>query len=156
MATRTPYQMESTLRSVFVPLSDAAHADRASVAASPSGLELTILMPCLNEAETVALCVRKARGFLERSGIAGEVLVADNGSSDESIELARHAGARVVRIAQKGYGSALLGGLRAAYGRFVIMGDADDSYDFSQLEAFVSSLRAGNTLVMGHRFRGGP
>ena len=108
MPTRTLTQMESTLRSALVPLSDPGHVDRAAVATGPSGLELTILMPCLNEAETVALCVRKARGFLERSGIAGEVLVADNGSSDESVELARHAGARVVRIAQKGYGSAEL------------------------------------------------
>jgi hypothetical protein len=112
-------------------------------------------MPCLNEAETVATCVRKAREFLERSGIAGEVLVADNGSCDGSPELARAAGARVVRITQKGYGSALLGGIRAAHGKFVIMGDADDSYDFAQLDSFVSGLRAGNGLVMGHRFRGG-
>jgi len=118
-------------------------------------LELTILMPCLNEAETVASCVRKARSFLERTGIAGEVLVADNGSTDGSPELARDAGARVVPIAAKGYGSALLGGLRAARGRFVIMGDADDSYDFSSLDGFVESLRAGHTMVIGHRFRGG-
>jgi hypothetical protein len=147
--------MESTLRSALVPLSDPGHADRAAVAATSSALELTILMPCLNEAETVALCVRKARGFLERTGIAGEVLIADNGSTDGSVELARHAGARVVRIAQKGYGSALLGGLRAAHGRFVIMGDADDSYDFSQLDLFLERLRANNSLVVGHRFRGG-
>jgi glycosyltransferase involved in cell wall biosynthesis len=118
-------------------------------------VELTILMPCLNEAETVATCVRKARGFLERTGIEGEVLVADNGSSDGSPELASEAGARVVRIANKGYGSALIGGIDAASGRFVIMADADDSYDFSQLDAFVEGLRAGNTMVIGHRFRGG-
>jgi glycosyltransferase involved in cell wall biosynthesis len=118
-------------------------------------VELTILMPCLNEAETVATCVRKARGFLERMGIDGEVLVADNGSSDGSPELALKAGARVVPVAQKGYGSALLGGINAAYGRFVIMADADSSYDFSQLDAFVDGLRAGNTMVIGHRFRGG-
>jgi hypothetical protein len=118
-------------------------------------LELTILMPCLNEAETVATCVRKARGFLERTGIGGEVLVADNGSSDGSPELAREAGARVVRVAQKGYGRALIGGMNAARGRFVVMADADDSYDFSQLDAFVEGLRAGNTMVIGHRFRGG-
>jgi len=118
-------------------------------------LELTILMPCLNEAETVGTCVRKARGFLERTGIDGEVLVADNGSSDGSPELAREAGARIVPIAQKGYGSALLGGIEAARGRFVIMADADDSYDFSCLDAFVEGLRAGNTMVIGHRFRGG-
>jgi len=118
-------------------------------------LELTILMPCLNEAETVATCVRKARGFLERTGIEGEVLVADNGSSDGSIEIAREAGARVVRIPHKGYGNALIGGIGASCGRFVIMADADDSYDFSQLDAFVDGLRAGNKMVIGHRFRGG-
>jgi glycosyltransferase involved in cell wall biosynthesis len=118
-------------------------------------MELTILMPCLNEAETVATCVRKARGFLERTGIEGEVLVADNGSSDGSLEIACEAGARVVRIADKGYGSALIGGIGAACGRFVIMADADDSYDFSQLDAFIEGLRAGNSMVIGHRFRGG-
>jgi hypothetical protein len=118
-------------------------------------LELTILMPCLNEAETVATCVRKARDFLKRAGVVGEVLVADNGSSDGSQDLAREAGARVVQIAAKGYGSALSGGIEAARGRFVIMGDADDSYDFSRLDPFLDSLRAGNTMVIGHRFRGG-
>jgi glycosyltransferase involved in cell wall biosynthesis len=126
-------------------------------AKSPShdSLELTVLMPCLNEAETVATCVRKARDFLKRTGIAGEVLVADNGSSDGSPEIASKAGARIVRIARQGYGSALIGGLGASRGRFVIMADADDSYDFSRLDAFVESLRAGNTMVIGHRFRGG-
>lgn len=118
-------------------------------------MELTILMPCLNEAETVATCVRKARSFLARTGIEGEVLVADNGSSDGSPQLARDAGARVVEISKKGYGSALIGGIDAATGRYVIMADADDSYDFSQLDAFVDGLRAGNTMVIGHRFRGG-
>jgi hypothetical protein len=118
-------------------------------------MELTILMPCLNEAETVATCVRKARSFLTRSGIEGEVLVADNGSSDGSPQLAREAGARVVQISKKGYGNALIGGMREANGRYVIMADADDSYDFSQLDAFIDGLRAGNTMVIGHRFRGG-
>jgi Glycosyl transferase family 2 len=118
-------------------------------------MELTILMPCLNEAETVATCVRKARSFLTRTGIEGEVLVADNGSTDGSPQLARDAGARVVEISKKGYGNALIGGIEAATGRYVIMADADDSYDFSQLDAFVDGLRAGNTMVIGHRFRGG-
>jgi glycosyltransferase involved in cell wall biosynthesis len=147
--------MESTLRSAPLPLGEPGHAERAVAAGGVAAPELTILMPCLNEAETVASCVRKARGFLERTGIVGEVLVADNGSRDGSVELARQAGARVVRIPQKGYGSALLGGIRAAHGRFVIMGDADDSYDFSQLDAFVAQLRAANKLVVGHRFQGG-
>lgn len=139
------------------PLPAETHDTEAALrfSSEPHSLELTILMPCLNEAETVVSCVGKARSFLERTGIEGEVLVADNGSTDRSPELARDAGARVVRVEQKGYGSALLAGIRMAHGRFVIMADADDSYDFSRLESFVDSLRAGNTLVVGHRFRGG-
>lgn len=96
-------------------------------------VELTILMPCLNEAETVAVCVTKAIEFLARAGIAGEVLIADNGSIDGSQELALASGARVVAVPEKGYGSALIGGIRAAKGRYIIMGDADDSYDFLAL-----------------------
>jgi glycosyltransferase involved in cell wall biosynthesis len=118
-------------------------------------VELTILMPCLNEAETLATCIRKAQGFLERSGVEGEVLIADNGSTDGSQEIAGGLGARVVDVEAKGYGNALMGGIRAARGRYVIMGDADDSYDFSQLDAFVAELRAGADLVMGNRFKGG-
>jgi len=117
--------------------------------------ELTILMPCLNEAVTVGGCVAKARGFLERAGIDGEVLVADNGSNDGSRQLAERAGARVIEVARRGYGAALAGGIAAARGRYVIMGDADDSYDFSRLDGFVASLREGYPLVMGNRFRGG-
>jgi glycosyltransferase involved in cell wall biosynthesis len=147
--------MESTLRSALVPLGEPGRVDRTVAPGGAGGLELTILMPCLNEAETIASCVRKARAFLDRTGIAGEVLIADNGSTDGSVELARESGARVARITDKGYGNALLGGIRAAHGRFVIMGDADDSYDFSQLDLFVERLRADNNLVMGHRFRGG-
>ncbi len=118
-------------------------------------LELTILMPCLNEAETLTVCIGKARGFLDRTGIAGEVLIADNGSTDGSREIAVKAGARVVAVATKGYGAALAAGIEAAQGRLVIMGDADDSYDFAHLDAFVAALRAGNALVMGNRFKGG-
>jgi glycosyltransferase involved in cell wall biosynthesis len=117
--------------------------------------ELTILMPCLNEAATVGGCVAKARGFLERAGIAGEVLVADNGSDDGSRTEAERAGARVVEVAERGYGAAITAGIAAARGRYVIMGDADDSYDFARLELFVEKLRAGHPLVMGNRFRGG-
>lgn len=118
-------------------------------------LELTILMPCLNEAETISACVRKARDFLKQTSINGEVLVADNGSTDGSADLAFAAGARVVCISDKGYGNALRGGMCAAKGRFVIMADADESYDFSQLGDFVESLRAGNLMVIGNRFHGG-
>lgn len=122
---------------------------------APESCELTILMPCLDEALTVAVCVAKARGFLERSGIHGEVLVADNGSIDGSQRIAEQAGARVVHASRRGYGSALRCGIMAARGRFVIMGDADDSYDFGALEPFVASLRDGADLVMGNRFMGG-
>jgi hypothetical protein len=118
------------------------------------GLELTILMPCLDEAETVAVCVQKARAFLERAGVSGEVLVADNGSTDGSQQLARGAGARVVDVATRGYGAALIAGIDAARGTYVIMGDADNSYDFSDLYGFLLELRGGADLVMGNRFEG--
>jgi glycosyltransferase involved in cell wall biosynthesis len=118
-------------------------------------VELTIVMPCLNEAETVATCVVKARRYLEASGVSGEVVVADNGSTDGSQELATTAGARVVVAEAPGYGNALMAGIRSARGRYVIMGDADDSYDFTALQPFVDELRGGADLVMGNRFRGG-
>jgi glycosyltransferase involved in cell wall biosynthesis len=120
-----------------------------------SRLELTILMPCLNEAETLATCIGKARRYLDRSGIRGEILVADNGSTDGSREIAARNGARVVRVSERGYGAALKAGIEAASGRYVIMGDADDSYDFSNLNPFVTKLREGAELVMGNRFKGG-
>jgi glycosyltransferase involved in cell wall biosynthesis len=118
-------------------------------------VELTVVMPCLNEAETVATCVRKAIGFLTESGIDGEVLIADNGSTDGSQQLAEAEGARVVNVQDKGYGNALMGGITAARGQYVIMGDADDSYDFTKLMPFVEELRKGADLVMGNRFAGG-
>lgn len=118
-------------------------------------LELTILMPCLNEAETLETVIRKAQGYLECSQVEGEVLVADNGSTDGSQEIARSLGARVIEVPERGYGSALIAGIRSARGRYVIMGDADDSYDFTSLDPFVQQLRAGNALVMGNRFQGG-
>ena len=124
-------------------------------AAATRQLELTILMPCLNEAETLAVCIGKAKAFLDKAGISGEVLISDNGSTDGSQAIAAERGARVVPVAQKGYGAALLGGIAAAKGRFIIMGDADDSYDFGALEAFVARLRDGADLVMGNRFQGG-
>jgi glycosyltransferase involved in cell wall biosynthesis len=112
-------------------------------------------MPCLNEAETLQRCIVKARNFLARSGVIGEVVIADNGSTDGSQAIAEAAGARVVPILERGYGSALLGGIRAARGRYVVMGDSDDSYDFSRLDEFVAKLREGHQLVMGNRFKGG-
>jgi glycosyltransferase involved in cell wall biosynthesis len=117
--------------------------------------ELTILMPCLNEAETLAVCIQKAQAYLQRTGIEGEVLIADNGSTDGSQAIAEGLGARVVPVPQRGYGAALGAGIQAAHGRYVIMGDSDDSYDFSQLDAFVDHLRGGADLVMGNRFKGG-
>ena len=112
-------------------------------------------MPCLDEAETIAICIEKARGYMERCGISGEVLIADNGSTDGSQAIAESLGARVVPVAKKGYGSALLGGILAAKGQYVIMGDADDSYDFSELDNFIEKLREGYALGMGNRFKGG-
>lgn len=117
--------------------------------------ELTILMPCLNEAETLETCIVKAFGYLERSGVRGEVLIADNGSTDGSQDIARRLGARVVDVPVKGYGAALMAGINDAKGRFVIMGDSDDSYDFENLDPFVEALRDGADLVMGNRFKGG-
>ncbi|CAM5451304.1 hypothetical protein MAUB1S_07599 [Mycolicibacterium aubagnense] len=131
-------------------------ASRLPAAESTSEpIELTILMPCLNEAETLGTCILKAKSFLGRSGIKGEVLIADNGSTDGSQRIAAAFGARVVPVVEKGYGAALLGGIAAAHGRFIIMGDADDSYDFERLDLFVERLRGGADLVMGNRFRGG-
>ena len=121
----------------------------------PEDCELTVLMPCLDEADTIATCVAKARAYLERSGVSGEVLVADNGSGDDSAGIAERAGARVIHEQRKGYGSALSAGIAAARGRYIIMGDADDSYDFTALDPFVEALRGGADLVMGNRFKGG-
>ncbi|MBJ7574835.1 glycosyltransferase family 2 protein [Luteimonas sp. MC1828] len=123
--------------------------------AAAASLELTILMPCLDEAETLAACIRMARAYLSASGVRGEVLVADNGSTDGSQRIAEREGARVVDVAQRGYGAALAAGIGAARGRYVVMGDADASYDFSRLDAFLDALRAGSDLVIGNRFRGG-
>jgi Glycosyl transferase family 2 len=127
---------------------------RPAAPAAPD-LELTVLMPCLNEAETLATCIRKAHAFLRESGIAGEVIIADNGSTDGSRQIANAMGARLVGVEQRGYGAALIGGIAAARGRYVIMGDADDSYDFAALQPFVQALREGGELVMGNRFQGG-
>jgi len=118
-------------------------------------LDVTILMPCLNEAETLAVCVRKARAAIEALGRPGEVLIADNGSTDGSQAIAVTEGARVVPVPMRGYGAALIAGIQAAEGTYILMADADDSYDFSQLPRFVEALDSGKDLVMGNRFKGG-
>jgi len=118
-------------------------------------VDLSIVMPCLNEAATVADCVKQAREALAKYGIRGEVIVADNGSTDGSRELAAAAGARVVPVSLRGYGSALLTGIASAYGEYVVMGDADGTYDFMAIDRFLAKLRDGYDLVMGNRFQGG-
>ena len=118
-------------------------------------MELTVVLPCLNEAETLAVCIRKAKASIAGLGIDGEVVIADNGSTDGSQDIARAEGARVVDVPIRGYGAALTAGIADAKGEFVIMGDADDSYDLSNLGPFVEALRGGADLVMGNRFAGG-
>jgi glycosyltransferase involved in cell wall biosynthesis len=120
-----------------------------------ASVEVSVVMPCLNEAETVRSCVEKALNTFQAANICGEVIVADNGSRDGSQQIAAQAGARVVDVEEKGYGSALRGGIASARGKFVIMGDADESYDFSHIPRFLDELRRGSDLVMGNRFRGG-
>lgn len=120
-----------------------------------SGIELSIVMPCLNEADTLEICLTKARTAMDETGIRGEIIVADNGSTDGSIDIANRNGAVVVNVAEKGYGSALMGGIAAARGKYVIMGDADDSYDFLETPKFVEKLRAGYDLVQGCRLPAG-
>ncbi|HSD89257.1 MAG TPA: glycosyltransferase family 2 protein [Kofleriaceae bacterium] len=118
-------------------------------------IELTIVMPCLNEAETLEKCIVKAKAYLERAKINGEIVIGDNGSTDGSQEIAHRCGARVVDVPRRGYGAALMGAIEAAKGKYVIMGDSDDSYDFGNLDLYVEQLRAGKDLVMGNRFKGG-
>jgi glycosyltransferase involved in cell wall biosynthesis len=124
-------------------------------AAPPRELELSVVMPCLNEADTLAVCIAKAQRAMAEHGIAGEVVIADNGSTDGSIAIAEELGARVVRVAERGYGNALMGGIAASRGKFVIMGDADDSYDFLEIPKFVDELRRGRELVQGCRLPSG-
>lgn len=116
---------------------------------------VTAVMPCLNEENTLGICISKALACFDRLGVAGEVVVADNGSTDRSVAIAESLGARVVHVPVKGYGAAVSAGARAAYGRVIIMGDSDDSYDWSNLDAFIAAVEAGHDLVMGNRFRGG-
>ncbi|RED38170.1 glycosyltransferase involved in cell wall biosynthesis [Winogradskyella eximia] len=120
-----------------------------------NNIELSIVMPCLNEAETLAICINKAQSFLNKNQIIGEIIIADNGSTDGSISIATSLNAIVINTEQKGYGSALKAGITAAHGKYVIMGDADDSYDFSNIMPYLTELRNGKDLVMGNRFKGG-
>jgi glycosyltransferase involved in cell wall biosynthesis len=126
-----------------------------ALATDGQAVELSVVMPCLNERETVGVCVRKAMAALQEAGIQGEVIVADNGSTDGSVELAMAEGARVVHVQEKGYGSALKGGILSARGEYVLMADSDDSYEFGHAARFVTQLRTGSDLVMGNRFQGG-
>ena len=118
-------------------------------------IELSIVMPCLNEARTLGICIQKAQGFLQKHNVVGEIIVADNGSTDGSREIAVSLGARVVAVPHRGYGNALQAGIAAAEGEFVVMGDSDDSYDFTGLAPFLAELRNGYDIVLGNRFKGG-
>ncbi len=122
---------------------------------APLAVEVSVVLPCLNEHETIGICISKAMATLETSGLNGEVIVADNGSTDGSIEIARSAGARIVHVEQRGYGNALKGGIQTARGIYIVMADSDDSYDFRHIPRLVEPLRNGSELVMGNRFRGG-
>ena len=123
--------------------------------ATPTSVEVSIVMPCLNEAETLAKCIRHAQNAIAKSHLAAEIIVADNGSTDGSQKIAKDLGARVIDVARKGYGSALIGGIDAAQGPFIVMGDADDSYDFEAISPLIDKLREGYDLVVGNRFMGG-
>jgi glycosyltransferase involved in cell wall biosynthesis len=139
--------------------------DTYDVVAEPAGiaepatdskpLDVSVVIPCLNEANSIAICIDKAHAAFAQLGISGEVVVADNGSVDGSIPIAEAHGARVIPVSERGYGSALRGGIQASRGRFILMGDADDSYDFSEMPRFVEKWYAGYDVVMGNRFGGG-
>ena len=133
----------------------AQRASEQADAPSAKAVEISIVMPCLNEAETLAACIRKAQQAIDKDGLAAEIIVADNGSTDGSQVIAKELGARVVMVGRKGYGSALIGGIEAARGELVVMGDADDSYDFTAIEPLIARLREGYDLVVGNRFLGG-
>jgi len=135
-------------------LPETALQSPVSFDAAEDRIEVSVVMPCLNEAETLQVCIAKAQDALSKHQISGEVIVADNGSTDGSQAIATRLGARVVNVEAKGYGNALMGGIKAARGTFIIMGDADDSYDFTAIRPFVDKLRAGYELVMGNRFTG--
>jgi glycosyltransferase involved in cell wall biosynthesis len=136
-------------------VSVAQRPTKRSESTPSTAIEVSIVMPCLNEAETLATCIQKAMQAIEKDGLSAEIIVADNGSTDGSQAIASELGARVVPVARKGYGSALIGGIEAARGQLVIMGDADDSYDFTAIAPLIAKLRDGFDLVVGNRFLGG-
>jgi glycosyltransferase involved in cell wall biosynthesis len=139
----------------IVAKSEPKHRPATASSVEPVSIELSVVMPCLNEAETIGTCIRKAHAALAAANVVGEIVVRDNGSTDGSVEIAERLGARVVHVAAKGYGSALRGGIAAAAGKYIVMGDADDSYDFGHIPRFLEKMREGADLVMGNRFRGG-
>lgn len=154
----SPDEMLSRLRQAEQAIRECLHTVDPTPADGqvPAGqLELSVVMPCLNEADTLAICIDKAHRAMKEQGIHGEVVVADNGSTDGSIEIAQEHGARVVHVSEKGYGNALRGGIEASRGQYVIMGDADDSYDFLEIPKFVGKLRAGHELAQGCRLPSG-
>ena len=127
----------------------------AKFAGAPDTVEISIVMPCLNEADTLAVCIKKALAAIDEHGISAEIIVADNGSTDGSQQIAASLGARVVPVTMRGYGSALMGGIEAARGRYILMGDADDSYDFGEVPTFLEKLREGYDMVQGCRLPAG-
>lgn len=118
-------------------------------------IDYTILMPCLNEANSLEYCINEARHYIKKHSLNAEILIADNGSTDDSVLIAKKCGAKVVTINEKGYGSALIGGINAASGKYIIMGDSDGSYDFGSLTPFIKALSDGFDMVVGNRFSGG-
>jgi glycosyltransferase involved in cell wall biosynthesis len=136
-------------------MSVAQRSPKQQAEPSPRAVEVSIVMPCLNEAETLGACIQKAQSAIEKDGLSAEIIVADNGSTDGSQAIAKELGARLIPVERKGYGSALIGGIHAARGEFVIMGDADDSYDFTAIASLIAALRDGCDLVVGNRFLGG-
>jgi len=143
----------NTAADLAIPVPPTGPMDHAT--ALDHHIELSVVIPCLNEADTLADCIEKAQHAMRDNRIAGEIVIADNGSSDGSIEIARRLGARVVAVHARGYGNALMGGIAAAAGEFIIMGDADGSYDFAEIPRFLEKLRAGNDLVQGCRLPSG-
>src|SRR5579864_5180619 len=135
-------------------ISAEGQAEQAVNAVEVSGPELSVVLPCLNEAGTLAACIEKIQRALRENNIEGEIIIADNGSDDGSAQIAAATGAQVVHVRERGYGSALMGGIAAARGQYIVMGDCDDTYDFAHIPRFLSKLRQGDDLVMGNRFQG--